>query len=106
MGGSVGEKTHGPMKGEGQANGVDVRGFDIAGLDGPATDAIVAVLGAMGRGRRARLACGMMLVLTFHRLGHPTKEGAGQDEADQEGGENDSHSQCLGSVRGYPQPKE
>lgn len=91
MGGSVGEKAHKPAKRKGQADDVNVRDFDITGLDGPATDAIVAVLGAMGRGGRARLACGVVLVRTFHRLGRPAKEGAGQDEAGQEGGEDRSH---------------
>ena len=91
MSGGVGEKAHLSTKKKGQADGVGVRDFDIAGLDGPATDAIVAVLGAMGRGGRARLACGVMPVRTFHRLGRPADEGASQDEAGQEGSEGRPH---------------
>ena len=91
MGRGVGEKAHLPTKRKGQADGVAVRDFDITGLDGPATDAIIAVLGAMGWGGRARLACGVMLMRTFHRLGRPANEGAGQDEAGQEGDEDRSH---------------
>lgn len=102
MGGSVGEKAHLPTKRKGQADGVDVRGFHITGLDGPATDAIVAVLGAMGRGGGAGLTGGVMLVRTFHRLGRPADEGAGQDEAGQEGDKDDSHGQRLGRVKRCP----
>lgn len=79
------------MKRKGQADGVYVRDFDITGLDGTATDAIVAVLGAMGRSGSAGLTCGVVLVRTFHRLGCLADEGAGQDEAGQEGGEDRSH---------------
>jgi hypothetical protein len=91
MGRSVSEKAHLPTKRKGQTDGVDVRDFDITELDGPATDAIVRVLGAVSRGGRAGLTCGVMLVRTFHRLGCPANEGAGQDEAGQEGGEDRSH---------------
>lgn len=81
MGRSMSEKAHEPTKRKGQADGVDVRDFDITELNGPATDAIIRILGAVSRGRRAALFCGMVLMRTFHRLSRPANEGATQDKA-------------------------
>ena len=76
-----------------EAHGVGVRDLDVARLDGPAADAVIAVLGAVsrGEGRFRGLARRVVSVRTVARLGRPADEGAGQDEADQNRGDECPH---------------
>ena len=83
--GAVGEDADQPVKRQRQADGVDARELDIAGLDGPAADAVVPVLGAMGRGGAVGgTSAGVLSVRDVTRLGRPAEEGAGQEKAGQE----------------------
>ena len=60
----------------------------VVRLDGPPADAIVAALGAMGRGFAL---AGMVMLHAMTDLVRPAEEGAGQEEAGQERGDESAH---------------
>lgn len=72
-----------------EADGLGVRDLDAARLHGPATDAVVRILGAVSRDGRG--ASGMMPARNVSGLGCPADEGAGQDEDSQERAQEHSH---------------
>ena len=102
VGRRMGQQADEPSQGKPRADGVDARDLDVNALDSPSADATVRILGTMGRSGRTGLTTGVMLVRTFHRLGRPAKEGAGQDEAGQEDGEDGSHGQRSGKGNRCP----